>query len=316
LLAGAAMAQPLVKSGPCPAFTRSPLKMPFGFQNNTMQDPLTPAQSVNCIETAPGFQAELWASEMDPGGITAVMAFTFDDRGRMWAVESKDYPNTLTEPFAGHDRVIILEDTDHDRRMDKATVFAEGFNIAQAIEWTPAGLVLAMPPYLLLLEEYWNRAGFVCEPTVHLIAQFFFEPKGSTWKATVDAARYNLFASTDAWTAPIMAKVGQDGALWVIDWYSYIIQHNGDPTGAGNAFLTDLRDKRYCRIYRIVPTGKPLEPVLDLRGASILLWRMQAQRLLLAKAATGPAAGVRGRDSRRGRSLPVSLPRQGPVLAR
>ena len=64
-------AQPLTKTGPCPALTRVPTPMPFGFQNNTMQIPLTPAQSVNCIETPPGFQAQLWASEEDAGNIIA-----------------------------------------------------------------------------------------------------------------------------------------------------------------------------------------------------------------------------------------------------
>ena len=41
----------------------------------------------------------------------------------------------------------------------------------------------------------------------------------------------NLFASNDEWTAPIMAEVGPDGNVWVLDWYNFIVQHNPTPQG-------------------------------------------------------------------------------------
>ena len=40
----------------------------------------------------------------------------------------------------------------------------------------------------------------------------------------------NLYASTDAWSAPVAAEVGPDGAVWFCDWYNIIIQHNPTPT--------------------------------------------------------------------------------------
>ena len=53
---------------------------------------------------------------------------------------------------------------------------------------------------------------------------------------------WNLVASDDEWTAPIMAEVGPDGNVWVLDWYNYIVQHNPTPvgfkTGKGNAYET------------------------------------------------------------------------------
>ena len=49
-------------------------------------------------------------------------------------------------------------------------------------------------------------------------------------------------ASDDEWTAPIMAEVGPDGNVWVIDWYNFIVQHNPTPagfkTGKGSAYET------------------------------------------------------------------------------
>ena len=73
---------------------------------------------------------------------------------------------------------------------------------------------------------------------------------------SLDYYGWNLLASDDEWTAPIVAEVGPDGHVWVIDWYNFIVQHNPTPhgfkTGKGNAYETPLRDKTHGRIYRIV----------------------------------------------------------------
>ncbi len=46
-----------------------------------------------------------------------------------------------------------------------------------------------------------------------------------------------------------MAEVGPDGNMWVIDWYNFIVQHNPTPkgfqNGKGNAYESDLRDKKH-----------------------------------------------------------------------
>ena len=154
---------------------------------------------------------------------------------------------------------------------------------------------------------WWNRAAFVPEPTGHLAAMFFVEPRGSGFVAR---SAWNLIASDDQWTAPIQAEVGPDGAVWVIDWYNYIVQHNptpqGFPTGRGNAYETPLRDKQHGRIYRLVPDGVALPKARDLAGADAAtlvrtldddnqFWRLTAQRLLLAHADVGIDAPLRAR---------------------
>ena len=52
-----------------------------------------------------------------------------DERGRLWVVETVDYPNEFKDGRKGNDRIKICEDTDGDGKADKFTVFAEGFNI-------------------------------------------------------------------------------------------------------------------------------------------------------------------------------------------
>ncbi|MEO1614838.1 MAG: PVC-type heme-binding CxxCH protein, partial [Planctomycetota bacterium] len=147
-------------------------------------------------------------------------------------------------------------------------------------------------------QQWWNRTAFVCGPTGHLIGTFVLHRDGADYQSD---SPLNLLAGDDEWSAPIMAEVGPDGAVWVIDWYNYIVQHNPTPngfeTGKGAAYKSDLRDKRHGRIYRIVPEDRErLHPFTSLANADAkqlvstlkhpsMQWRLQAQRMLVEKAA-------------------------------
>jgi putative membrane-bound dehydrogenase-like protein len=146
--------------------------------------------------------------------------------------------------------------------------------------------------------EYWNRTAFVTEPTGHLAATFVLQPKGATY---FSRNSWNLLAGRDEWVAPIMAEVGPDGQVWVIDWYNIIVQHNPTPqgftTGKGNAYETDLRDKKHARIYRVVygdgkkPHRKTLaglgpEGLVEALKDDNFFWRRHAQRLLVERGKT------------------------------
>lgn len=149
-------------------------------------------------------------------------------------------------------------------------------------------------------KQYWNRTAFVCEPTGHLVATFTLERQGTEFKSK---NAWNLLASDDEWCAPIMAEVGPDGHVWIIDWYNYIVQHNPTPagfkTGKGNAYETPLRDKTHGRIYRLVMKDRARsasEGSMTLKDATAtadklvatlkhdnLFWRRHAQRLLVER---------------------------------
>jgi hypothetical protein len=144
-------------------------------------------------------------------------------------------------------------------------------------------------------KQYWNRTAFVNEPTGHLVAAFTLHQDGTEFRSH---NAWNLVASNDEWTSPILAEVGPDGQVWMIDWYNFIIQHNPTPegykTGKGAAYETPLRDKTHGRIYRIVSKeGKPSEqPKLskdDPKGlvaaltSDNMFWRLHAQRLLIER---------------------------------
>lgn len=148
-------------------------------------------------------------------------------------------------------------------------------------------------------KAYWNRVAFVCEPTGHIVHQNVMQRTGTDYSdREADGVGFNLIAGADEWFAPVFAEVGPDGAVWIADWYSFIIQHNPTPEGAkngpGNAYETNLRDFTHGRIYRIGYKGasaytpmtlskdRPAELVAALKNDN-MFWRMTAQRLLIER---------------------------------
>ncbi len=144
-------------------------------------------------------------------------------------------------------------------------------------------------------KKYWNKIAFVAEPTGHVLHQNNLIRKGTDFQ---DKEAFNLIAGADEWFAPVFAETGPDGAVWVADWYSYIIQHNPVPkgfdNGKGNAYETDLRDFTHGRIYRVsAKEAKPYQPIsltkdnvpqlITALKNDNMFWRMQAQRLLVER---------------------------------
>lgn len=150
-------------------------------------------------------------------------------------------------------------------------------------------------------KEFWNRAAFVCEPTGHLVHTAIIEKDGAGF---IEKDGWNLFASADEWVSPVEAKVGPDGAVWILDWYNFIVQHNPTPTperggykaetGKGNAYENPLRDKSHGRIWRVVSREAKryrsvtldkddADELLDALASENMFWRMTAQRLLVER---------------------------------
>ena len=98
-----------------------------------------------------GFQVNAFAAE--PMN-TQPMAFCWDDRGRMWIAENRDYEDR-GKGFAnfGDSRILILEDTDRDGVADSRKVFAEGIPFPSAIAVGFDGLWLGAPPNLLFIPD-------------------------------------------------------------------------------------------------------------------------------------------------------------------
>ncbi len=115
----------------------------------TMPNPAyTPEEALKRMKVPEGFTVEVVASEPD---LVNPVAFTFDEKGRIWVVESLEYPRLEAGP--GKDRIKILEDTNNDGKIDKVTIFADGLNIPSGIAVGHGGVWVANSPDLLLFQD-------------------------------------------------------------------------------------------------------------------------------------------------------------------
>ncbi len=422
-----------------------------------LQRPLAPEASARHIQVPPGFSLSLFASEPD---IINPMAMAWDERGRLFVIQTQDYPNALQPAGEGHDVITIAEDTNGDGRADKFNKFASGLSIPTSLTFARGGVIVSQAPHMLFLKdtdgddradvrevlftgfgtgdthagpsnlrygfdnwiwgtvgysdfkgviggdsvfmpqgvfrftpggerfepiaeftnntwglgfsetfdvfgstannehsvfvaifnryydgvpslradgkikidghyamypntpnirqvdvwggytaaaghnlytardfprEYWNRVALINEPTGHLLHKAIMEPWGSGFR---ERDAWNLLASSDEWVSPVHAEVGPDGAVWILDWYNFVIQHNPTPagyaTGPGNAYVSALRDKAHGRIWRLSYNGahRTRQPELTRASPDVLVrtlghdnmfWRLTAQRLLVER---------------------------------
>ena len=112
---------------------------------------LTPEEAVDNMTLPDGYKANVWAAEPM---MTQPMAFCWDDRGRLWIAENKDY-ESRGEGFSnsGKSRILILEDTDGDGKADSRKVFLEGVAFPAAIAVGFDGLFLGAPPNLMFVPD-------------------------------------------------------------------------------------------------------------------------------------------------------------------
>ena len=114
---------------------------------------LSPENEMKQFYLPPGFHAELVVAEpliQDP------IAIDWDADGRMWVVEYPEYVPDLQAPEPNLDpigRIVVLEDTDNDGKMDKRTVFADGLVQARAVKALDRGILVLEPPNVWLMHD-------------------------------------------------------------------------------------------------------------------------------------------------------------------
>lgn len=112
---------------------------------------LTPREAVENMTIKDGFEVNVWASEPM---MTQPMAFCWDDKGRLWIAENRDY-ESRGHGFsnAGDSRILILEDTNRDGAADSRKVFMEGLAFPAAIAVGFDGVFIGAPPNLLFVPD-------------------------------------------------------------------------------------------------------------------------------------------------------------------
>ena len=116
----------------------------------TLQLPMSVKASMERTQVPADCELKLFASEPD---IAKPIAFAWDERGRCWVVETRDYPHGIRENGEGEDSIKICEDTDGDGKADKFTVFADKLNLPTGIVFARKGIIVAAPPKFIYLED-------------------------------------------------------------------------------------------------------------------------------------------------------------------
>lgn len=116
----------------------------------TFQHPFSPKGSIERTQVAPDLRLELFASEPDIG---KPIALGWDERGRCWVAETRNYPHEVRADGKGEDRLRICTDTDGDGRADTFVTFAEGLNLPTSFTFARGGVIVAQSPRFLFLKD-------------------------------------------------------------------------------------------------------------------------------------------------------------------
>lgn len=123
------------------------------------QAPVIPAEeSLKKMQVEDGFAVQLVASEPL---VSAPIAMTFDELGRMWVVEMQGYmPDTAgTGEERPTGKIVILEDKNKDGVADGRIVFLDSLVLPRAICLVEGGILVVEPPRLWFVERNGDRAG-------------------------------------------------------------------------------------------------------------------------------------------------------------
>ena len=123
---------------------------PFNTQEITIPF-LKPVEALKAIAVPKGFRVQLAAAEPM---VQQPIDMAWDTRGRLWVAECYTYAERETNfEKKLKDRIIILEDTNHDGVFDKRKIFWDGASQLTSIELGFGGVWAACAPNILFLAD-------------------------------------------------------------------------------------------------------------------------------------------------------------------
>ena len=113
---------------------------------------LSPAEALAGFVLEPGYRIDLAAAEPL---VESPVAVAFDERGRMYVVENRGYPDPLEgEPrVAAQGTIALLTDADGDGRYDTRSDFASGLTYPNGVMPWDGGVFVTVAPDLLYLKD-------------------------------------------------------------------------------------------------------------------------------------------------------------------
>jgi len=237
------------------------------------QDPaLSPAEATKHFQVADDLE---WQQVLAEPEIAQPVFLDFDERGRMWVVEYRQYPSPAGLRMVSHDsvwravydrvpeapprhvrgkdRITIHEDTDGDGRYDRHKVFVDGLNIATAVERGRGGVWVLNPPYLLFYRDADNDdvpdgdpevrlSGFGLEDTHSVANSLRWGPDGWLYGAQGSTVTANILVQgADGRPKDPRPVYSQGQAIWRYHPEKRIYEVFSE--GGGNAFGCEIDSK-------------------------------------------------------------------------
>ena len=114
---------------------------------------LSPAKFLETCTMPPGFEIELFADESRFPEIAKPVQLAFDSQGRLWVSTMPSYPQWQPGSPKPADKLVILEDTDHDGTADKSTVFYDKLHCPTGFQFFDGGVLVMDQPRMLWLKD-------------------------------------------------------------------------------------------------------------------------------------------------------------------
>lgn len=250
----------------------APASNPLERQQEAPAPALSPSESRARFQVADDLE---WEQVLAEPLIAQPVFLNFDERGRMWVVEYRQYPHPAglkmlsrdsvwrsvydkvppppPHHFKGADRISIHEDTDGNGSYDKHTVFVDGLNITTAVERGRGGVWVLNPPYLLFYPDAngddipdgdpeVRLSGFGLEDTHSVVNSLRWGPDGWLYAAQGSTVTGNVFVH-GADGKPLNPKpiYSQGQNIWRYHPENRIYEVFSE--GGGNAFGCELDSK-------------------------------------------------------------------------
>ncbi len=233
---------------------------------------LSPTESAKRFKVADGLEIGLVVAEPE---VTQPLSISFDDRGRMWVLQYRQYPNPnglkpvqmdnwlrtkydkIPDPPPkgprGQDRISIYEDANGDGRADSVIHFLSDLNLASGMALGHGGVFVIQPPYLLFYADR-NHDDVPDGPPDVLLKGFGMEDAHAfanslTWGP--DSWLYGAQGSTS--TANIRG-IGFQQGVW--RYHPQTKQFELFAEGGGNSWGVDF--DRYGNLFAAGNTVEPL----------------------------------------------------------
>ena len=124
-----------------PIYNSEPSTLPF----------TSPEDAVKGMTLPPGFSVSIFAAEPD---VQQPIGISFDTRGRLWVAENYTYAEaSINADRSLNDRIVILEDTDHDGKSDKRNVFWDQGKCITSVETGFGGVWVLDLPRLIFIPD-------------------------------------------------------------------------------------------------------------------------------------------------------------------